>query len=75
MDRVLGSPDYWRVRLGIGHPGDKARVHGWVLGDFAKADAAWLDRLLDSVADAAPLLAQGKPEDFMTRVALTSGEP
>ena len=38
MDRMLGSPDYWRVRLGIGHPGDKERVLGWVLGDFAKAD-------------------------------------
>jgi len=75
MDRALGSPDYWRVRLGIGHPGDKARVLGWVLGDFAKADAVWLDRLLDAVADAAPMLAASKPEDFMTRVSLLSGEP
>ena len=70
MDRTLGTPEYWRVRLGIGHPGDKARVHGHVLGDFHKTDAAWLDELLDAVADAAPLLAAGKPEDFMTRVAL-----
>ncbi len=70
MDRMLGSPDYWRVRLGIGHPGDKARVLGWVLGDFAKADAAWLDGLLDSVSEAAPMLASDRPEDFMTRVAL-----
>ena len=74
MDQVLGSPDYWRVRLGIGHPGDKARVHGWVLGDFAKGDAAWLNRLLDSVADAAPMLAAGKTEDFMTKIALLTGE-
>ena len=70
MDRILGSPEYWRVRLGIGHPGDKARVHGWVLGDFHKTDQAWLADLLDAVADAAPMLAAGKPEDFMTRVAL-----
>ena len=70
MDRILGTPDYWRVRLGIGHPGDKARVHGWVLGDFHKTDAAWLADLLDAVADAAPLLAGGKPEDMMTRIAL-----
>ncbi len=34
MDRQLGSPDYWRVRLGIGHPGNKERVLGHVLGDF-----------------------------------------
>ena len=74
MDRTLGTPDYWRVRLGIGHPGDRARVLGWVLGDFAKTDAAWLDALLEGVADAAPLLAAGKPEDFMTRMALTAGD-
>ena len=70
MDRMLGTPDYWRVRLGIGHPGDKERVTGHVLGDFAKADRDWLIALLDGVADAAPMLAQGKPEDFMTKVAL-----
>jgi PTH1 family peptidyl-tRNA hydrolase len=70
MDRMLGSQDYWRVRLGIGHPGDKDRVTGHVLGDFAKADRDWLIAMLDGVAEAAPLLAQGKPEDFMTKVAL-----
>ena len=70
MDRCLGTPDYWRVRLGIGHPGHKDRVTGYVLGDFAKADRDWLIATLDAVADAAPLLAAGKPEDFMTRVAL-----
>ncbi len=70
MDRMLGTPDYWRVRLGIGHPGDKDRVTGHVLGDFAKADRDWLIAMLDGVAEAAPLLAQGKPEDFMTKVAL-----
>ncbi len=74
LDRALGTPEYWRVRLGIGHPGDRARVLGWVLGDFARADAVWLDGLLDAVADAAPLLAAGKPEDLMTRVALLTGE-
>ena len=72
MDRHLGTPEYWRVRLGIGHPGDKARVYGHVLGDFAKVDRDWLIALLDGVAEAAPLLAGGKPEDFMTRVALVS---
>ena len=70
MDRMLGSPDYWRVRLGIGHPGTKERVLGHVLSDFAKVDRDWLIALLDAVAEAAPLLATGKPEDFMTKVAL-----
>jgi len=74
LDRSLGGPDYWRVRLGIGHPGDKARVLGWVLGDFAKADAGWLGGLLDAVADAAPLLADARAEDFMSRVALLTEE-
>ena len=74
MDQVLGTPEYWRVRLGIGHPGARARVTGHVLGDFAKSDRAWLDMLLDEVAEAAPLLADGQPEAFMTRVALRLGE-
>jgi PTH1 family peptidyl-tRNA hydrolase len=70
MDRMLGSPEYWRVRLGIGHPGHKDRVLGYVLGDFSKQDQVWLPGLLDAVADAAPLLAEGKAEMFMSRVAL-----
>ena len=70
MDRVLGSPDYWRVRLGIGHPGAKERVLGHVLGDFGKDDRTWVIRMLDAVADAAPLLSEGKPEAFMSKVAL-----
>ena len=74
MDRMLGTPDYWRVRLGIGHPGTKERVTGHVLGDFAKIDLAWLEALLDAVADAAPLLADGQPEQFMTRIALLVGD-
>jgi peptidyl-tRNA hydrolase, PTH1 family len=74
MDRHLGTPDYWRVRLGIGHPGDKARVTGHVLGDFSKSDKDWLDPLLDELAAAADLLAAQKPEDFMTRIARTLGD-
>lgn len=72
MDRQLGTPDYWRVRLGIGHPGTKEQVTGYVLGDFSKSDALWLDTLLDAITRAAPLLAQGQTNDFMTRVALLS---
>ncbi len=74
MDRQLGNPDYWRVRLGIGHPGHKDRVTGHVLGDFAKVDQPWLTALLDAVADAAPLLAQGQHEAFMSKVALATQE-
>jgi PTH1 family peptidyl-tRNA hydrolase len=74
MDRMLGTPEYWRVRLGIGHPGSKERVIGHVLGDFAKADRDWLLPMLDAVAEAAPLLAAGQPEAFMSKVALLTQE-
>ena len=64
------GPDFRRVRLGVGHPGDKARVHGHVLSDFSKADTAWLVPLLDALAEAAPLLIAGDEARFMTKVAL-----
>jgi peptidyl-tRNA hydrolase, PTH1 family len=70
MDKMLSAQNYWRVRLGIGHPGSKERVLGYVLGNFGAEDKAWLIGLLDAVADAAGLLAQDKPADFMTNVAL-----
>ena len=44
--------DFRRIRLGVGHPGDKDRVLGHVLRDFAKSDDAWLDPLLDAIAAA-----------------------
>ena len=72
MDRRLGSPEYWRVRLGIGHPGHKDRVTGHVLGDFARVEGPWLDALLDEVAAQAALLVEGRPEEFMSRVALAT---
>ncbi len=74
LDRLLGTEDYWRVRLGIGHPGEKARVLGHVLGDFDREDEDWLVPLLDAVAAAAPLLASGQGEAFMTKVALLRQE-
>ena len=73
MDQHLESPDYARVRMGIGHPGHKDRVTGYVLGDFSKADMDWLLPCLDAVADEAGLLATGKPEEFMTKIALKTG--
>jgi PTH1 family peptidyl-tRNA hydrolase len=69
IDQMLGTPEYRRVRLGIGHPGHKDRVTGHVLSDFSAGDRAWLIPFLDAVADHAPLLAEDRPEDFMTAVA------
>ena len=71
IDAHLGK-EYWRVRMGIGHPGDKALVHDYVLRDFAKSDSDWLEPLLDVCADAFPLLAQAQPENFMNKVALAA---
>ena len=62
--------DYARVRLGVGHPGDKNKVPGYVLKDFAKADEAWLDDVIRGCADGAPLLAAGDSGGFMNKVAL-----
>ncbi|WP_157017029.1 aminoacyl-tRNA hydrolase [Mesorhizobium xinjiangense] len=67
--------DYRRVRIGIGHPGAKELVHNHVLGDFAKADLAWLDPLLDAVADNAALLAQGDDNAFMNKISLAVKRP
>src|SRR4029079_14635111 len=61
--------EYARVRIGISHPGAKEQVLRHVLHDFAKADAAWLDRLLDAIAEAAPRLAAGDDARFLTDVA------
>ncbi|MEM7619226.1 MAG: aminoacyl-tRNA hydrolase [Pseudomonadota bacterium] len=62
--------DYMRVRMGIGHPGQKNLVHTYVLHDFHKADESWLAPLLDAVADCAPFLADGDGAHFMNKVAL-----
>ncbi|MDA8052283.1 MAG: aminoacyl-tRNA hydrolase [Rhodospirillales bacterium] len=70
IDRALGERDYWRVRLGVGHPGEKERVLGHVLGDFSRADREkWLEALLGAVAEEAPLLVAGRSEEFMSKVA------
>jgi len=71
----LGTPDFRRVRIGIGHPGHRDKVTGHVLSDFAKAERPWLERLLDAIAEAAPLLARGDDSGFMNKVALLSRDP
>jgi len=66
---------YARLRLGIGHPGHKDRVSGYVLNDFAKVDQDWLVPLLDGVADNMGLVLAGKDSNFMTRVAQAVNPP
>ena len=57
------------MRLGIGHPGHKDRVAAYVLADFAKADADWLDDLQRGISDGAPALAAGDGPRFLNAVA------
>lgn len=69
IDAHLG-PDFVRVRVGIGHPGEKHLVHGHVLHDFSKDERAEMDKLVDAITDAFPLLAKGNEIGFMNKVSL-----
>ncbi|MCV2869711.1 aminoacyl-tRNA hydrolase [Defluviimonas sp. WL0002] len=66
---------YQRVRLGIGHPGHKDRVAPYVLSDFSKADADWLDDLMRGISDGAVALAEGDAARFQNAVALRTAPP
>jgi len=66
---------YGRVRLGIGHPGHKDAVAGYVLADFAKAEAEWLDVLLRGISDGAAALAVGELVKFQNAVAFRTAPP
>ena len=67
---ALCGNHYRRVRMGIGHPGDKALVHAYVLNDFGKAEEPWVDDLCRACADHAALLAAGEEASFQNKVHL-----
>ncbi|HUI16572.1 MAG TPA: aminoacyl-tRNA hydrolase [Alphaproteobacteria bacterium] len=69
IDAHIG-PDYWRLRIGIGHPGDPNLVYPYVLSDFFAEDVAWLEKLLPAIAEALPLILAGEDNRFMTKLAL-----
>lgn len=71
----LGTDAYGRVRLGIGHPGHKDAVAGYVLHDFGKADQDWLDDLMRGISDGAAALAAGDGAKFLNAVALRTAPP
>ena len=73
IDEHCGK-DYRRVRLGIGHPGSKERVTGYVLGDFAKIDSQWLETLLDTIGEEACMLAKADDAGLMNKIALALGD-
>ncbi len=62
------GPEFRRARMGIGHPGDKERVLGYVLANFGRDDMEWVGPLCAACADAAPLLAAGQDERYQAEV-------
>jgi len=69
------TPEYDRVRLGIGHPGHKDAVAGYVLRDFAKADQDWLDDVLRGIGDGIEQLVHGDSGKFLNAIALRVAPP
>ena len=71
---ALCGNEYVRVRLGIGHPGDKALVHGYVLNDFGKDERAWVDDLTGAISDNIQPLLAGRDAPFASaiRAAMTA---
>lgn len=68
---IIASPigdGFRRARMGIGHPGQKELVHGYVLSDFHKADQAWVEALCNACADAAAMLVAGEDEKYQAEV-------
>ena len=62
--------DYRRVRIGVGHPGDKDMVQHYVLSDFAESDRGWVDALIAIIGDNAELIARGQDASFQNKVHL-----
>ena len=69
------GPDYRRVRVGVGHPGEKSLVSAHVLQNFSKEDIEWLRSLVGAMVEAAPLLAKDDDTGFMSKVALKIQPP
>lgn len=67
--------DFYRARLGIGHPGGKNKVHSYVLSDFAKSESDWVNDFMDALARSAELLASGESDKYQTKVDLMAPPP
>lgn len=64
-----------RVRIGVGHPGDKSMVMPHVLSDFSKADETWVRPLFDALVEALPQLISGDDERYQTDVMRLAPAP
>ena len=69
LDQHIGI-DYWRIRLGVGHPGNREAVKYYVLNDFAKIERPLIANMIDAITGAFPLLLTGETNLFMNQVSL-----
>lgn len=60
----LGTPDFWRARIGIGRPQGERNVSNYVLSDFAKSEQNWLEHLIDTLSNSAEMIINESPEDY-----------
>jgi peptidyl-tRNA hydrolase, PTH1 family len=75
IDAMVGR-DYWRVRIGVGHPGVKELVEPYVLQNFTAEEVReWAAPVVEAVAESLPLLLQGAPDAFMSEVARLAPAP
>ena len=74
IDAHIG-PDYWRVRIGVGHPGHRDLVRHYVLNDFPKAERPLIEKLLSALAEALPLLVNGDENGFMNKISVLVSPP
>jgi PTH1 family peptidyl-tRNA hydrolase len=74
IDSHIGK-DYLRVRIGVGHPGDRDEVERYVLRNFPREDMRWVEALVGAIADAVPLLIADDGAGFMSKIALLTAPP
>ena len=67
IDENIGK-DYFRIRIGISHPGDKDKVTSHVLGDLSKEDTETLDKILSLIAKNIPILIDGDEKKFQKNI-------
>ncbi len=75
LDSHLVNKNYWRIRIGIGHPGDRDRVSAYVLSDFSKLERPSIDGLIDTLSVSLPILFEKDHVAFQNKVAILQNPP
>jgi PTH1 family peptidyl-tRNA hydrolase len=64
----LGTQDFWRLRIGIGHPGERGDVSNYVLNPPCKEEQALIEAAMKRAQEVAPLIVEGKLEAAMLKL-------